>query len=129
MSKIMTLSKISDLKKDDEYLSIHDYNREKSLYQKKITSLNNHIIDLSQEAFKNKDMIHLLKSQLKELYAKQTHQQLQIKIHKPTESDESIFKRMNDHLMNSLKLTDQQKADIRKQNEKEIEDFIKQCKT
>ena len=129
MSKIMTLSKISDLKKDDEYLSIHDYNREKSLYQKKIISLNNHIIDLSQEAFKNKDMIHLLKSQLKELYAKQTQQQLQIKIHKPTESDESIFKRMNDHLMNSLKLTDQQKADIRKQNEKEIEDFIKECKT
>jgi hypothetical protein len=128
MSKIMTLS---DLKKDDEYLSIHDYNREKSLYQKKINSLNNHIIDLSQEAFKNKDMIHLLKSQLKELYTKQTQQeqQLQIKIHKPTESDESIFKRMNDHLMNSLKLTDQQKADIRKQNEKEIEDFIKECKT
>ena len=34
---------------------------------------------------------------------------------------------MNDHLMNALKLTDQQKADIRKQNEKEIEDFIKEC--
>ena len=115
MSRITTLTDIK--------ISLHDYNKEISLYQNQIQTLNQHIIQLSTDSFKNKDMILMLKAQLKEIYKKQP----QMTIVKPTPDDESIFKKMNDQLMRGLQLTEEQQAKIRNLNMKEIEEFKKEC--
>lgn len=118
MSNIRTLT---DLKKEDEYLTIHDYNREKAIYQKKINELNQRILLLSKESYVDKDMIYLLKEQLRNLIQKQ-----KITVVKP--QTDGIFKRMNNVLMDGLKMSDEQKADIRQKNLDDIDDFLKQIK-
>ena len=124
MSNIITLS---DLDRNAEYVSQESYEKEVATYQRHIMNLNNKLIEANRNAYKDKDMIHLLKTQL-QAYKEQLEKLTKtpkIKLHNPSDESESMFKKMNTQLMSAMKLSKEDQDEIRKQNEKELQEFLK----